>query len=37
MLVDRRDPDVIDSFAHTALHELEEALETIEAPPAPAR
>lgn len=37
MLVDRRDPDGIDSFAHTALHQLEEALENIQTEPAPSR
>ena len=34
MLVDRGDPDGIDSFAHTALHQLEDALAHIENPPA---
>lgn len=33
MLVDRRDPDGVDAFAHTALHQLEEALANIESEP----
>ena len=35
MLADRADPDGIDSFAHSALHGLEQTLDRIETPPGP--
>lgn len=37
MLVDQGDPDGIDSFAHTALHDLEDALQNVQTGPAPSR
>lgn len=37
MLVDQGDPDGIDSFAHTALHGLEGALENLQTEPALSR
>ena len=37
MYADQRDPDGVDSFAHTALHDLEDALGNIQTGPAPSR